>query len=523
MTDVAQIMAIRNRLKRAWSPFFTRFGRLTPVQVETIPRILDGANIVVASPTASGKTEAVVAPLAERFILDQWEGLAVLYVVPTRALANDTFARIEGPLRDMNIMTALKHGDKPLLPKVLPNFLITTPESLDSLICRKPQVFAKLHAVILDEIHLLDNTYRGDQLRILLWRLRDLALCGNFSTYLMSATLSDPHQIARRYINEFEIVTVPGRREIDHHFIDSYKESYQLARTQGWNKLLCFCNLRESVEAVANDLAQLWHPYPVFAHHGSLSRQVREEVEKAMKEKGVGVCVATSTLEVGIDIGDIDLIVLVDPPWSVSSLMQRIGRGNRREGLIHTAAVVTSSEERSIIEAMFETAISGKLPVESYKPDISVAVQQIFSYLYQHTEGVPETELVRLVSPLCLEEDLGLILKYLRKCGWIEWRAGFWFASARLMDMGEEGRIHSNIPDSQSYKVVDVNSGREIGTIAGTFDEIFILARTAWQVISVGNNVIRAQHFKGKASAPLFQRHRNIGAFYSLLPLELRG
>lgn len=143
--DVQRVRIIRNRLKYAWMPFFTTFGRLTPIQVETIPTILDGYNVIVASLTASGKTEAVVAPVAERYIQEKWQELAVLYIVPTRALANDTLARIEGPLRDMGIKTALKHGDKPYLPSDnLPNFLITTPESLDSLICRRVEVFKSL-------------------------------------------------------------------------------------------------------------------------------------------------------------------------------------------------------------------------------------------------------------------------------------------------------------------------------------------------------------------------------------------
>lgn len=524
MTDATQVAVIRRRLKRAWLPFFTRFGRLMPVQVQTIPKILDGFNVVVASPTASGKTEAVVAPVAERFLSERWQGLAVLYVVPTRALANDTLARIEGPLQDMGITTALKHGDKPYLPPHnLPNCLITTPESLDSLICRRPQVFATLRAVILDEIHLLDNTYRGDQLRLLLWRLPKLVSDGRFSIHLLSATLSEPHQIARRYVADFEVVTVAGQRKIDYCLLGSHKGAYHLARARGWKKLLCFCNLRESVEAVAADLAQLWHHYPVVAHHGSLSRRVREEAETVMKEADVAVCVATSTLEIGIDIGDIDLIVLAEVPWSISALLQRIGRGNRQEGLIHAAAVATSEEEEFLLEAMFETAATGALPAESYEPDLSVAVQQTFSHLYQHPEGVPETELLELISPLCAEDEARLILGHLRQRGWLERRTGHWFASTKLMDIGEKGHIHSNIPDSRTYRVIDVDSGREIGTIAGVFDEVFVLAQRTWRVVSVVGDIIKARRFKGKASAPLFQRHKNVGAFYYLLPSELKG
>ncbi|HEC83434.1 MAG TPA: DEAD/DEAH box helicase, partial [Firmicutes bacterium] len=215
-------IAIRKELRFAWVPFFGRFGRLTPVQVETIPKVLQGHNVIVASPTATGKTEAIVAPVAERLSRRGCDSLGVVYVVPTRALANDTYVRIEGPLRDMGFTTGIKHGDKPRIPtREPPNILITTPESLDSLICRRPQMFSVLQVVILDEIHLIDNTYRGDQLRVLLRRLRRLVADGSFATHLLSATLSSPGEVGRRYAEDATIVEVHGRREIDYYLLNS--------------------------------------------------------------------------------------------------------------------------------------------------------------------------------------------------------------------------------------------------------------------------------------------------------------
>ena len=90
------------------------------------------------------------------------------------------------------------------------------------------------------------------------------------------------------------------------------------------------------------------------------------------------------------------------------------------------------------------------------------------------------------------------------------------------MDLGEKGFIHSNIPDSQVRQVVDIGSGKTVGTIAGVFDDVFVLAQRAWRVVSISRNIIRARRFKGKASAPMFQRHRNTGAFYHLLPPALK-
>ena len=519
-----QVWLIREKLQHAWIPFFSRFGKLTPVQIETIPKVLEKKNVVVASPTASGKTEAVVAPVAERFVQERWEGLAVLYVVPTRALANDVMARIGGPLVEMGIKVSVKHGDKPYLPAHnVPNFLITTPESFDAFLCRRPEVFQALRTVILDEVHLLDNTYRGDQLRVLLRRLRKIAAGGAFAIHLLSATLSNPCQVARRYVCDFQPVVVPGRRSIDYRFVNSYSEVYHLVRKHRWKKVLCFCNLRESVESVATELTTLWHPYPVVVHHGSLARQEREEAERVMKEADIAVCVATSTLEVGIDIGDIALVVLADVPWSIASLLQRIGRGNRREDVTHVVAVVKSFEEQFLLEEMFRMAMSGNLPEEPYEPDISVAVQQIFSCLYQNPQGLAEVEIADLLSPLCFGEMTKVILRHLLRHGWLEERSGKWFASSKVMDLGEMGYIHSNIPDSCVFRVFDIDSGKEIGTIAGVFDEVFVLGGKIWHVVSVEGDVVRVRRFIGKAPAPFFKRRKGFGAFYWLLPGELKN
>ncbi len=242
-----------------------------------------------------------------------------------------------------------------------------------------------------------------------------------------------------------------------------------------------------------------------------------------MKDADVAVCVATSTLEIGIDIGDIDLIVLAEPPLSISSLLQRIGRGNRREDTIHVVAIVKSPEEKLLLDTMFKVAASGELPEEPYEPDLSVAVQQTFSLLYQNPQGLAEMEILELISNLCSKEEARLILRHLRKNGWLEWRSGRWFASTKLMNLGEKGRIHSNIPDSQTYRVINIDTGKEIGTIAGVFDEVFLLGGRIWRVVSVDNDVIKARHFKGKALAPLFQRRGNVGAFYWLLPQDLKA
>jgi ATP-dependent Lhr-like helicase len=515
---------LRQHLKYSWVPFFSRFGRLTPIQRLTIPKVLEGENVIISSPTATGKTEAIMAPVAEIAKKEKWSGLSIIYIVPTRALANDSYFRIEGPLGDMGLKVIIKHGDRPYLSSTtIPNLLITTPESLDSLICRHPTILKDLRAIIIDEIHFLDNTYRGDQLRVLISRLRKLQPPNrNIFVHLLSATISNPKEIASRYVDNFDIVIWREKPQIEYYFVSSYGELNQLARKKGWRKMLCFCNMREKVEEIATQLSQIWYPYPVLAHHGSLSKEKREEAEAVMKESDVAVCVATSTLELGIDIGDIECVALLEPPWSIASLLQRIGRGNRRTGIIQAVAHVSSKEERELLEMMFEASMKGILPTMPYSPDLSVVVQQIFSLLYQFPEGLAEDYLLEILSSICIHEELRLTLLQLQKEGWIEIRSGVYCASTKLMDKGEKGKIHSNIPDAAVYSVIDVHSGKQIGRIADVFDKVFLLAGGIWKVVSVEDHIVYVKRVKGQAFSPLFYRYSLFGAFFHLLPPVLK-
>lgn len=516
-------LALRQRLKYSWRPFFSRYGRLSPIQTQTIPKILDGINVVASAPTASGKTESVVAPVAERCVNEGWDELSTIYIVPTRALANDTLIRIGGPLSDMGLKTALKHGDQQQLPSTTPNWLITTPESLDSLLCRQTQLFSTLRTVIIDEIHLLDNTYRGDQLRLLLWRLKKLVTAQPLAIHLLSATLPDPNAVANRYTTDFELVSVSGQRPTDYHLLNSHTEIRQLVRDRKWKKILYFCNRRESVERIAAELTDLWKPYPVVAHHGSLARKVREEAEQVMQENPVAICVATSTLEIGIDIGDIDLVVLAELPWSISSLLQRIGRGNRRSGRVQAAAIAETSDEKMLLQAMFAAADEGILFAEPYKADLSVGVQQTLSYVFQRRpSGASDIELKILLSILCNEQRGQQIIEYLNQQNWIQLVGRHWYPTTQLMDKAERGHIHSNIPDQASYRVMDIETGQEVGTISGVFDEVFLLARQAWTVVSIQHSTIRAKRVQGQVASATFSRCNGQGMFHYLLPPNLR-
>jgi len=324
--EVKTDLDLKRGLRYTWQPFFSSFSKLLEVQRRTIPLILEQKDLVISSPAATGKTEAVVAPIIERMIEEHWQGLSVLYISPTRALVNDLYRRIKNPLDYLKITVTRKTGDRPEFdPKRPSSVLVTTPESFDSLLSRHPYVFESLKVVCLDELHLLDNTARGDQLRILLRRLKLLKHNRSVNFYALSATIADPYAMGRRYFDKFYVVVVRTEREIDYSLLEFKNDVSELlseCRKRGLNKLLVFCNTRKQTEEVALLFKRTWsYPHRVFVHHASLSKEERESAEQAMNREKVGICVATMTLELGIDIGDIDAVGLIAPPFSVTSLL----------------------------------------------------------------------------------------------------------------------------------------------------------------------------------------------------------
>lgn len=514
---------LRKNLRRTWTTFFGRFGKLLPIQLKTIPVVLEGKNAIIVSVTAGGKTEAVVAPLVERLLRENWEDMSILYICPTRALANDMYYRLKEQLNELSVSLSLKTGDKPQFnPEKPPNFLITTPESLDSLICRYPSSFRNVRAVVLDEIHLLDNTYRGDQLRILLKRLKHIAET-NFNVYALSATIANPEDVGSRYLKEFEVIVAPGKREIEYTLVKSLEEIFDFVKKEKLKKLLVFCNKRESVEEIAEKCKRLWGRDRVVVHHGSLSKQTREDAEIFMRESQYGVCVATMTLEIGIDIGDIDAVVLAEVPWSISSLLQRIGRGNRRTQKCRVFAIFSSVEEKSILELMFKLATEGNIEQVKYSQDLSVVVQQIFSSLYANPKGLESNYFIKLFDGFCSESDLKDILSHLAEKGWIERRHDRWYATTKLMDWGEKGKIHSNIPSPETLKVVDVDSKRIIGEVHYPVDDVFVLAGKTWRIVQISGDKIYVKSEKSKASTAKFKHRVSKGCFYYFLPIHIRA
>lgn len=340
------------------------WNSLHPVQEEACHAILDSTDhVLICSDTASGKTEAALFPLLTLLDDNPPASAGILYISPLKALINDQSRRLELLLKEHHIPVVEWHGDasgyrKERILKQKQGIIQITPESLEALLITRPEeakaLFAQLPFIIIDEIHAFIGTQRGLQLQNLLVRLERLT-GRSIRRIALSATVGDPDQAARwlsaSTSRKTTVVMPPaaGRTLLaaQEHFAlkEDLKESdplhtpfFQFLYEQVHNRrVLIFCNSRAMTEHVNQGLlaiakARKEHQ-KYYTHHGSLSAALRHEAEKAMREgNGPAICTCTVTLELGIDLGDLDLIVEIGAPWSVSSLVQRVGRSGRRNG-----------------------------------------------------------------------------------------------------------------------------------------------------------------------------------------------
>ncbi len=338
-----------------------------------------------------------MAPLVSRYLLQSIEAdtLTILYIAPTKALVNDLEKRLYQPLCALGLRLGIRHGDRDdLTSGAIPHVLITTPESLDVMLFRKDAALQNVRAVVIDEVHLLYNSQRGLQLSILLRRLQH-RIGLRLQWAAISATagrLSDVRDFLMGTGEDAVFLTFPSGREIDAQIrhIATETDFLNIVRrlTEGRpTKLLVFANSRRECERLAGILHQDERLRPaVIAHYSSLSPEVRVDTEHQFARASTAICIATSTLELGIDIGDIDLILLWGAPHSVESFLQRIGRGNRR-GNKTNALCLIPDDSPSVVKnalqfaALVDAAGKGHLPVRAPYDLFGAMAQQALSLI----------------------------------------------------------------------------------------------------------------------------------------------
>ena len=499
----------------------------TEIQELAIPLLDTEADALLLSPTGTGKTEAALLPLLSQRLAAPSPAISLLYVTPLRALNRDLEHRLVSLVRDVGLTAAVRHGDTTAAARLAqskspPDLLLTTPETLQILLVGKRlrEGLRHVRTVVVDEIHELVGSDRGAQLGLTLERL-DAWTGRRVRRIGLSATVGNPEEVARflapapRHI-EVRTAREPrdlvltarrpgdGRPPLPPELVRELKADATLLEglraveeeIRAHRTTLVFVNTRPTAEGLAARLNRLAPDLPIAVHHGSLSREVREEAERSFRAGELRALVATSSLELGIDIGVVDHVVQFGSPHQVGRLLQRVGRsGHRRDRTIH--GVVLSLDDDDLEEAavLARRADEGQVESASWRTrNRLAAAQQVVATL--RAEGaVDRDRTVAILGHAAAVADLTPrdwddLFGYLVDLG-LARSAGGQLTSGR----GTLHRFYSSlslIPDERTYRLRDIATRRTIGTLDERFvltqilaqpEEIFLLHGRTWKVV----------------------------------------
>ncbi|HYB07027.1 MAG TPA: DEAD/DEAH box helicase [Nitrososphaerales archaeon] len=497
----------------------------TPPQVHAWPLIARGEDVLIVAPTGSGKTEAALLPLLSRLVTEErGDGISLLYITPMRALNRDMLKRLQVWCGRLGLTVDIRHGDTPQSQRSKqsahpPDVMVTTPESLQAILPgrRMRENLSHLKAVIVDELHSLVESKRGVQLCVGLQRLRKIA--PNFQLVALSATVGTPDTAAAFLFGERRRTVVKAETPKEFAYTIEYpvpdpssqssaKETYSApdlaARLSRINNLieahtstLIFVNSRTVAEMLGEKLARLRKD--VGVHHGSLPREERERVEHAFKAGTLKAMVCTSTLELGIDVGSVDLVVQYMSPRQVTSLVQRVGRSGHSLRRVSKGVLVTVSAD-DVLEssASVLSAAQGRIePTRPYCNSLDVLAHQIAGYLMDFETMDSETLLaeIRKAAPFKgLRDDAFLrTASYLAELRKIRFD-GKTLSRTRLTREYYYENL-SMIPDETRYLVVDVSTNQTVGILGEEFVLLnvkvgvhFICKGKVWQVEKVAED-----------------------------------
>ena len=541
---------------REW--FMQKFGTPTEPQVEGWPLILEGKPVLISAPTGSGKTLAAFLICIDQLIRRAIEGrlspiTEVLYISPLKALSNDVQKNLLGPLAEIQalalergylcpeVRTAVRTGDT--LPKERqamlrrpPHILVTTPESLYILLTaeKSRNNLRHVRTVIVDEIHAIADDKRGSHLTLTLERLDALVrgdnhlspgamLVGNVEAPQrigLSAT-QNPIELVAEFLAGSEkraaIVQLGQQRRLDLSIEIPDEELGSVATHAIWESIytrlaalalehrstLVFVNTRAMVERMAFQLGERIGEENVAAHHGSLSRKLRLEAERKLKEGQIRILFATASLELGIDIGNIDLVCQVNSPRAIAAAMQRVGRAGHWRGAVPKGRFfVTTRDDLIESAALIQAMRAGRLDTLEIPPEpLDVLMQQIVAccaaepweedalfslvrraYPYRALTRAVFEEVLTLLSE-GIASSRGTYGAYLlrnRVHGHLHARRG-----ARIAAVSNGGTI----PDTAIFQVIAQPDGVQIATL----DEHFAVDSSPGDIILLGNTSWRIQ------------------------------
>ncbi len=492
------------------------FENLTEIQKEAIPEILKEKNCLIIAPTGSGKTECATIPIFSKLKTSKIQNkIKALYITPLRALNRDVFKRIINYAENEELKIEIRHGDtsqanRKRIADNPPDILITTPETLVNLLSQKKHLDAlsDLEWVIIDEVHELLASERGSQLCLSLERLQ-IKSKNQIHRIGLSATVGNPEEAGRFLVGserKFELIHDTSLRnyDVDVVFVDGIMDDVAveiidyIKKEQITSPVLLFTNSRGESERLSSILKQKTS-INVELHHGSLSRQVREETEDMLRDGKSGIVVCTSSLELGLDIGSVELVVHYGSPRQVSKFMQRIGRskhdrGDSARGLIITENADDEFEIQAIIQRIKEGSIEEQ---KIHHGSLDVLAHHLVG-LSMQVGNVPveaALKLTKLAYPfrdISLEEFFDVLeLLALRELiifndDKTEYKKNTAFFATKY-----HFQNLSTIPDILKFKVVDTIENKFIGTLDQRFvgdldkDQIFVLRGSQWRVLNI--------------------------------------
>jgi ATP-dependent Lhr-like helicase len=534
-------LAWAHPLVRDW--FISRFGTPTEPQEQGWPHILTGRTTLISAPTGSGKTLAAFLACIDRLVRKALAGeledrTEVLYVSPLKALSNDIQKNLEAPLGEIlqlagqrgllmpQIRTAVRTGDtlaherRAMLSRP-PHILVTTPESLYILLTatRSREILKTVETVIVDEIHAVADDKRGAHLALSLERLERLAL--KPPTRIGLSATQNPIELVAEFLAGSnrsealprpEIVQVRNRRELDLAVEVPASELGPVASNEMWGEIydrladlarqhrstLIFVNTRRMAERVALHLGERLGKEIVAAHHGSLSRKLRLAAENKLKSGELRALVATASLELGIDIGSVDLVCQIGSTRSISVAMQRIGRAGHWRGAVPKGRIFVTTRDELMECAALVRAVRQRDLDRLAIPDapLDILAQQIVAmcaaedwnegelfhavrraYPYRHLSRENFDAIIEMLSE-GIAARRGRYAAYLhrdRLNGMVRARRG-----SRLAAITSGGAI----PENSLYTVVAMPEG----VVVGTLDEDFAVESLAGDIILLGNS-----------------------------------
>ncbi|UCD92099.1 MAG: DEAD/DEAH box helicase [Methanobacteriota archaeon] len=516
--------------------------RLTELQERSISTIAKGKNALLIAPTGVGKTEAAVLPLFEKIIDEKPEKISLIYITPLRALNRDMLRRMSFFEERLGIEVAVRHGDTSKKERARqtrhpPDVLITTPETLQIMFTGRilRSHLKNVRWVVVDEIHELAEDERGGQLAVGLERLA--SLCGrDFQRIGLSATVGNDKEVANflggvgRKVEVIRVeipkdmrrlVESPAKKKTDEKLADELHIVEELAPAirrcksliEQHVSTLFFVNTRDNAEFLTSRLKLWQEDFPIGVHHGSLSKNIRIQMEDEFKNGIRKSLVCTSSLELGIDVGNADFVLQYTSPRQVGRLIQRIGRSGHGVGEVSDGTIIAADGD-DFAEAcvIARKSLAGELEdVKVRENDLCVLANQIIAFtMTTSRNGVDESfEIIRRSYPFrSLKKTLFLdVLQQLDGLRTIRLRGDSFFRSRGSTEYFYENI--SMIPDEKTYVVIDISSRRPIGTLDESYvasyaetGTTFIMQGTTWIIVELKEDRILVERYGKVGTIP---------------------